>query len=254
MNPGRIVWIVLLVLVLALLGSLLLNVMLLRRSRGYARFFNATRLDPLALDLYSPDEQQEDLMDSQQKRVVFYGDSRAFQWRFPASPEQFQFINRGADGQTSAQAVLRFDYHIPPVQPDILVLQIGVNDLSAIPWFPDQQADIIAACQEHIAQIVAKSRDQGAIVIVTTIFPPGPMPLELHMFSSVDVGAAIAEVNTFIMTLAEAERVIVLDSAAVLADEQGLVREEYSLDSLHINAAGYAALNKELLRLLADQS
>lgn len=238
------------VVLVALLCSLAVNVSLLRKSRSYARLFHAARLDPLALNLYPTETQQVDPMNTQQTRVVLFGDSRAVQWRAPASNHQFLFINRGADGQTSSQALIRFDYHIPPVKPDVLVIQVGVNDLSAIPLFPSQQEEIIAECKENIAKIVTKARALGATVVLTTIFPPGPLPFELRTFSSVDVAAAVADVNTFIGSLA-GEGVVIFDAAALLADEQGLIREEYSLDFLHINAAGYAVLNEHLMRLLA---
>lgn len=46
------------------------------------------------------------------------------------------------------------------------------------------------------------------------------------------------------------EGIIVFDSAAVLANERGVVRREYSRDLLHLGDAGYEALNEELERIL----
>lgn len=252
MKSNRMFLIVFALLATALIGSLVLNVILIKHSRNYARHFNATRLDPLALGMYSGETNQATTMDTNTKRVVFFGDSRAYQWPFPTHHDQVQFYNRGIEGQTSTQAALRFDAHIPPLRPDVIIIQVGVNDLSAIPWFPQQQADIIANCQANIAAIVTKARDLGATVILTTIFPAGPVPFEQRMFASVDVAVAIAEVNSYITALAD-EGVVIFDTAAVLADAQGVVREAYSSDYLHITPAGYDALNRELVRLLADK-
>lgn len=38
--------------------------------------------------------------------------------------------------QTSAQVVWRFAEHIAPLQPDKIILQVGINDLKTIPLFP----------------------------------------------------------------------------------------------------------------------
>jgi hypothetical protein len=45
-----------------------------------------------------------------------------------------------------------------------------------------------------------------------------------------------------------------MDTVPVLANEAGKVRPEYSFDLLHLNEAGYAALNMELERLLTTLS
>jgi len=239
-------------LLIVLAASALFNLVLLRQSRQYQRFFNGTRLNPLGLDAYptaaTPSAEAEA---AGPQRVVFFGDSRAAQWVPPADNAQWQFINRGVNGQTSVQALLRFDYHIPPVALDVLVVQVGVNDLSTLPLFPHDRATIIAACKNNISQIVTRAHEEGATVILTTIFPLGPAPLEQRLFSAVDLPAAVDEVNQHIATLRD-EHVFIFDTAAVLADATGRVRPEYQDDFLHINADGYTALNVELLRILAE--
>ncbi len=45
-------------------------------------------------------------------------------------------------------------------------------------------------------------------------------------------------------------RVIVLDSYALLCGDDGLIKKEYSADTLHLNKEGYRVLNKELEGML----
>ncbi|MGQ0603025.1 MAG: hypothetical protein ACT4QE_15180 [Anaerolineales bacterium] len=59
----------------------------------------------------------------------------------------------------------------------------------------------------------------------------------------------MSEVNTDLRAL-ESERVILFDAYAVL-QSGGKLRADYALDELHINEAGYAALNAELSKVLA---
>lgn len=244
MKPNRIV---IALLSVALLISIALNLITFSRGRQYYLQLNATRLDPLGLSFYAD---QHSVLVSHRKRVVFFGDSRAYAWPFPSCLDQFQFINRGIGSQTSAQVLERFDDHIEPLYPQVIIVQIGVNDLKTIPLFPGQKAFIIAECKANIEQIVSKSLELGATVILTTIFPLSEIPLERRLFWSPDVAEAIEEVNAFVYSL-EGENVMVLNTAAVLTDERGIIREEYSRDLLHLNEAGYEALNKELVRILA---
>lgn len=233
---------------LALLASLVFNLVLIKQTRSYQRFYNRTRLDPLGLQAV-PTTTVPAALTGTQQRVVFYGDSRAAQWILPESNAQWQFINHGVDGQTAVQAALRFAYDLPRFAPDIVVVQVGVNDLRAIPLFPDQRATIISQCTTSIAQIVADSRSLGATVILTTVFPTGATPLEQRLFSSVNVAEAVDEVNQSLATLGDAQ-VVMFDAAAVLAGDDGLVRPEFRHDFLHINPAGYDALNRALLPVL----
>lgn len=234
-----------LLLLLLLLVSLAANLYLFRYGRSYVRLYNATRLDPLGLAVYSTGTPETA---ASQPRVVFFGDSRARQWTAPDTAD-FTFVNRGIDGQTSVQARMRFAHDVRPLRPDVVVVQVGVNDLFGIPYLPTQRETIIAEAQANISDIVAQARDLGARVVVTTVFPSGRFGLQELFSGSEGVRTAIAAVNDHIRTLA-ADDVVVLETAAVLTDEEGWVRDAYCRDAWHLNEAGYAALNRALLPLL----
>lgn len=243
----RLLLVVTLLLLLGLALSLLANRLLLQRSRAYERLYNQTRLDPLGLDEFPAGETTT----SERPLILLYGDSRARQW--PAPPiNQGQVVNRGIDGHTSRQALLRFPIHAAPLQPDILVLQVGVNDVMGLALFSDQRDQIIGQTQDNIAQIVANTRALGGRVILTTIFAPGREPAIAHPWQANPAGtlSALAEINTFLASLA-ANDVLLLDAARLLADEQGYTKAAYLQDTWHLNPAGYALLNDELGQLLA---
>lgn len=247
-SSHRIFLIIALLLTL-LLVSVVLNYYLFHRGRWYYLQLNETRLDPLRLSYYDPTPNQQGAVNPDRTTVVFFGDSRAATWPAPPDLDQFEFINRGIGSQTSTQVVLRFDYHIKPLEPQIVVVQVGINDLKTIPLFPARQEVIIARCKENIRQIVTRSTDLGATVVLTTIFPIGKVPLERRPFWSDEVAPAIDELNAYIHSLAGAN-VTVVDAHAILADDAGLTRTEYQEDFLHINAAGYKALNSVLTQVL----
>lgn len=240
--------ILLTLLVLALLGSsIAANFLLFNRGKQYYLELNLTRLDPLGWNAYPLDSNPPPKTNSR-VRLVFFGDSRAASWLSP-DMEGYEFINRGIGSQTSIQTLQRFEQHIKPLEPDIVLIQVGVNDLKTIPLFPQRKELTLADCKTNIQQIVEQSKALGAVVILTPILPVGEIPLERKPFWSDDVGLAIKEVNTYINSLAS-ENVIIFDPFSILVDEKGVVKPEYSKDELHLNSQGYKVLNQELIQFL----
>lgn len=242
MRQKRPYWLLLTGVLAGSLGiSLVANIKLIQRGRHYERMFYLTRLDPLGYDLFAAEPPPQGMPGA--RRVVFFGDSRAASWPPPPLPDT-QTVNRGIGGHSSAQALLRFDAHVAPLKPDIIVVQVGANDLVALTLLGHNRAQIVADLLDTIETIVAKSRGAGARVILTTIFP-----LARGLLPSTVVQQAIAEVNQRLLALA-APDVQVLDSAAVLAGPDGYTRPAYAEDEYHLSPAGYAALNEALAPLL----
>ena len=235
-------------LLIALSMSLALNGFLFNQGRQYYLELNETRLSPLGLNYYPTTPGQQRPANPRRQTVVFFGDSRAANWPSP-DLERFEFVNRGVGSQTSAQVVQRFDYHVRPLQPQVVIVQVGINDLKTLPLFPERKALIVANCRKNILEIVERAVDLGATVILTTVFPVGQVPIERRLFWSEDVALAVEAVNGYIDSLA-GENVVIFDAYSILADDSGMIRPEYSKDLLHLNAAGYEALNGELLSVL----
>jgi lysophospholipase L1-like esterase len=228
-----------------LLISLAGNLFLLQRSRSYERLFHMVRLDPLGTNAF--EEETMSLDPTTQTRVVFYGDSRAAFWTKPALPG-VQIVNRGVPGHSTLQALLGFDQLIAPLEPDIVLIQVGVNDLTAIGMFPQQRDRIVNDTREQIIAAVERSQSIGARVILTTIFPAAGT----GWFRDDRLQAAITEINAALVELAGPD-VVVFDTAAVLTGPDGFVRPAYAEDELHLSAAGYAALNEALVPLLSAE-
>jgi lysophospholipase L1-like esterase len=232
-----------------LVVSLAFNGFLFLIARYYYLQLNETNLDPLKLRAFSANSLSHSVTASSTATVVFFGDSRAAQWPAPAMLKGFSFVNRGINNQSSAQVLGRFDKHVVPLHPDIIIVQVGINDLKTIPLFPEQKAVIIANCKANIQQLVARSLNSGATVILTTIFPTGPVPLTRQLFWSPEITQAVDEVNAYLYSL-KARNILILDTYSLLA-ENGQVQSNYVRDTLHINIRGYKVLNQELTKVLS---
>lgn len=231
---------------LILLGSVTLNVVLAQAALHYYRLLNDTRLDPFGLQKGSAPPSDRDT----RPRVVVIGDSRAGGWTPPLSPESAQFINRGISGHTTAQALGRFQQHVADLEPDLVLIQVGINDLKAIPLFPDRKTEIIEQCKANIRELTSRSEQTGAKVVVTTIIPAGSrIPLARIPFWPREVDEAVETCSAGIHTLAS-DRVVVFDTVPIVSEANGRVQAEYQSNFLHLNAEGYAVLNQQLKPLL----
>ena len=231
-----------------LIASLSANLLLYKKLRNTFISLYQTSLNPLGIDKYS----EREFTKTELPRVVFFGDSRAYQWKFP-DERNFQFINRGISGQTSAQILWRFQEHIVPLKPQIIVLQLGVNDLRMLPDNSQTRDDLVKNCQQNITQVIEQAERINAIVILTTIFPlgSGNVPLKYRPFwASIDeLQQSINEVNQYLKTLGD--RVILLDAYSLL-DNKDRYEIKYYKDLLHLNRRGYELLNQELEKILIE--
>jgi len=233
--------------------SIIANIALYKLGREYHLKLNSTRLDPFGMTTYPVKPSSRDAAHRDNPLVVIVGDSRATSWTAPPQATNYRFINRGINGQTSAQVVGRYASHVISLKPDVVVLQVGINDVTAISLFPSQGDTIVLNCKRNIQQIVDLSIHQRIRVILTTIFPLGRIPLTRRLFWSDNVLPAIEDVNRFLSSL-ESEEVVIFDTKKVLATSEGMADPLYIADFMHLNEKGYAALNRELVRLLPLKS
>jgi lysophospholipase L1-like esterase len=224
---------------------MILNGVLWQRARQFERMFYQARLEPLV----APPEQQA-MIDpiAGQRRVVLFGDSRVAQWPAPVDPA-FQFINRGIDGHTSTQLRLQFASHVAPVEPDVVVVQAGANDLMGWLLFSDQQG-VLTRYRENIAAIIADTIALGATPVLTTVFATGPRGLGDHLTAPGSVQAGVVAANELLGGLAAELGVTLINTNAVLTNADGQLRPEFVRDTWHLSPAAYVALNEQLVRVL----
>jgi lysophospholipase L1-like esterase len=229
------------------LGSVGLNVVLFRAARSYYAQLQEVRLDPLGT-------REQDVTPFAKAapsalRLLMVGDSRAVEWTVPDDAGGISVAHAAAGGQTTAQILLRLPDDLARTDPDIVLIQAGVNDLKSLPLFPGREEEIVAACRANLQRMVELCAQEGRTVMVSTIFPVGrPSPARRLVWSR-DIAAAILDANAFLTSLAGPD-VVIFDAHAILCGEDGHVQRAYARDTLHLNRRGYTALNRELEPIL----
>lgn len=177
------------------------------------------------------------------RKVVFFGDSRIEDWSPMPKLRGVNAMNRGIGGQTSAQVLGRVRQHVLALHPDLVVLQVCVNDLKVLGAFEDEKEKLVEECVENITRIALALRPTK--VLVTTVFPVGPVDLMKRMtIWSDSVLSAVREVNERLRKL-NLPNVQVIDCDPILS-EHGRMRTPFARDTYHLTEAGYRALNHHL--------
>lgn len=169
-----------------------------------------------------------------EKRVVFMGNSITEGW-VNTHPDFFKkhgYIGRGISGQTSYQFLLRFREDVINLEPKVLVLNYGTNDIAENtgPYNED-------ITYGNILTMVELARAHKINVILTSTLPArnfGWRP------SVTDAMEKIRSLNARVKAYAEENGIQYVDYfTALLAPDKGGMDTKYTPETVHPNGAGY---------------
>jgi lysophospholipase L1-like esterase len=227
---------------LALVVSVSANFMLYRQTMIEYSELQRVHLDPTHARVYVPANQALWDKPLNAKRVVMFGDSRIEMWHpVPAIPG-CQFVNRGVGGQTTAEIQQRVDRDVIALHPDLVVIEMGVNNLKTLGVFPEREDEIVKSCDEQTDLILKSLSDHHIPVVMLTIFPVGSVPWVRRSTWSDRIPVAVEAYNRRLLELKRLG-LTVIDCDPALA-VGGRMNPRYAVDTLHVNEAGYGALNQ----------
>lgn len=170
-----------------------------------------------------------------EQRVVFFGASVAEFWAtrgapfFPGKP----YVNRGIGGQTSAQMLVRFRQDVIGLHPAVVVILEGTNDISAKP------APMTAEMSEdNWESMVELAKANGIRVVLTSITPSSDFPWNRGLHPA----ETIRERNAWLKQYAATHGLEYADFYPGLANAEGGMKAELTVDGVHPNKQGYAAM------------
>jgi lysophospholipase L1-like esterase len=187
-----------------------------------------------------------------ENRVVFFGDSITDMWHltdyFPGKP----YVNRGIGGQTTPQMLVRFRQDVINLQPKVVVILAGTNDIAG-----NTGTMSLEDIEANYASIAELARAHGIRVVFSSILPIHNYTPQSQNFFAQRSPAKILELNRWLKNYCATNGSVYLDYFSALVDDKGLLKKELAEDGLHPNAAGYkimAALAEEAIdRALAGK-
>jgi lysophospholipase L1-like esterase len=170
-----------------------------------------------------------------ENRVVFFGDSITDIWHldeyFPGKP----YINRGIGGQTTPQMLIRFRQDVIGLQPKVVVILAGTNDIAGNTG-PMRIEDIEA---DYASMAELASANHIRVVFSSVLPVHNYTPQSQNMFAGRSP-EKILELNRWLKGYVAAHAdCLYLDYFAAMVDDNGLLKRDLAEDGLHPNAAGY---------------
>lgn len=176
-------------------------------------------------------------------RVVFMGDSITDSWDdpkfggfFPGKP----YIDRGISGQTTPQMLLRFRADVVALQPKVVVILAGTNDLSG-----NTGPTTLEAIEDNLISMAELAKANSIRVVLSSILPVSDYeqrdgkPIIQTVRRPPE---KIKALNDWMRSYASKNKLSYLDYYSAMMDEKGFLKDELSEDGLHPNAKGYAVM------------
>jgi lysophospholipase L1-like esterase len=167
-------------------------------------------------------------------RVVFFGDSITELWA-KDEPEFFSndVINRGISGQTTAQMLVRFRQDVLDLHPRVVHILAGTNDIAG-----NTGPTSVQWIENNLMSMTEQAQSRGIKVALASILPAA----QYSWRPGIDPVPAIAQINGWMKTYAAQTGATYVDYFDALNDGKGGFLEQYTLDGVHPNAAGYTVM------------
>ncbi len=170
-----------------------------------------------------------------EQRVVFMGNSITESWAkmdttFFANKA---YLNRGISGQTTPQMLLRFRADVVNLQPAVVVILAGTNDIAGNTG--PATIDMIVGNIQSMAEIAAAN---GIKVVLASVLPVYDYPWK----PGLEPAKKIIQLNALIQAYARAHDHVYLDYFSAMADARNGLQATLTYDGVHPNLAGYAVM------------
>jgi lysophospholipase L1-like esterase len=204
-----------------------------------------------ALARYRDANSKTTLAAKDENRVVFMGDSITDSWDnpkyggfFPGKP----YIDRGISGQTTPQMLIRFRADVIALQPKIVVILAGTNDIAG-----NTGPMTLQAIEDNLASMFDLAHANGIRVVFASVLPISDYEKNKDaqpiIQSKRRPPEQIIALNAWLKKYAAVHGGIYLDYYSAMADDKGFLKEDLSEDGLHPNQKGY-----EVMAPLAEQA
>jgi lysophospholipase L1-like esterase len=172
-----------------------------------------------------------------ENRVVFFGDSITKAWpldrAFPGKP----FVNRGIDGQTTSQLLLRLRGDVIDLGARAVVILAGTNDIAG-----NTGPISLEEIEENYEAMAELARAHGVRVIFSSILPVHNYTPGSEENFELRPPEKIVALNHWLERYCHANGLVYLDYFSAMVDEHGLMGKELADKGLHPNPAGYAVM------------
>src|ERR1700674_1173950 len=169
-----------------------------------------------------------------EKRVVFLGDSITEYWKLPDYFPGKPYINRGVDGQTTPEMLVRFRQDVIDLHPKVVVVLAGTNDIAGVTG-PTSNEDIEA----NYASMAELARAHRIRMVFASVLPVHNYTHDAEESFALRPRDRILALNKWLKNYCVKNRFVFIDYFSALVDERGMLKRALADDGLHPTDAGY---------------
>lgn len=198
------------------------------------------------LDKYKAANAQAGLPPQGEIRVIFFGSSTTENWGskygsvfFPGEP----YLNRGVSGQTTSQMLLRFEQDVVALQPAVVIIFGGSNDVAG-----NTGPATLPMIENNLAAMAKLAASAGIRVIFASQQPTTDFPWHPGTHPATELLALSAWEKAY----AQEQKIGYVDYYAALVGPDGNYKAGLSVDGVHPTAEGYRVMAPLAERAIAD--
>ncbi len=169
-----------------------------------------------------------------ESRVVFIGDSITDYWKLPDYFPGKPYVNRGIDGQTTPEMLVRFRQDVIDLHPKVLVVLAGTNDIAGVTGRASNE-DI----ESNYASMAELARAHGLRTVFASVLPVNNYAPDSAESFALRPRARILALNKWLKNYCAKNGCVYLDYFTALVDDQGMLKRTLSDDGVHPTDAGY---------------
>ncbi len=169
-----------------------------------------------------------------ENRVVFIGDSITDYWKLPDYFPGKPYINRGIDGQSTPEMLVRFRQDVIDLHPKVLVVLAGTNDIAGVTGRTSNE-DIEA----NYASMAELARAHGIRVVFASVLPVHNYTHDAEESFALRPRERILALNKWLKDYCAKNHFVYLDYFSALVDEQGKLKRNLADDGVHPTDVGY---------------
>ncbi|MFI2743821.1 SGNH/GDSL hydrolase family protein [Zhouia sp. PK063] len=174
-------------------------------------------------------------------KAVFMGNSITEGWA-NMHPDFFtanNYLGRGISGQTTPQMLIRFTPDVLDLNPKVVVILAGTNDIAGNTGFSSEKM-----IEDNITAMALLAKSHHIKVILCSILPvydypwrPGLEPIQ-----------KISNINNWMKNFAKKNGFHYLDYYSEMVNDQKGMKANLSKDGVHPNSAGYDVMEPLVIK------
>jgi len=145
---------------------------------------------------------------------------------FPGKP----YVGRGISGQTTPQMLIRFRQDVVALEPTVVVILAGTNDIAGNTG-PSTQAMI----EDNLKSMVEIAQANNIRVVLCSVLPAS----RYKWRPGLEPGPKVVSLNAWMREYAAQNNIVYVDYYSATVNEHQGMKAQLSDDGVHPNEAGY---------------